>query len=106
MINYIIIPGLEGKTPHLDKIDIAAAEVWKINPLNLYDRTREREILEPRQVATYYKRKVLKYKPKKIEKLTGFDHATINHSCKVIGNMLQTSKNFKELYNEFLQKLN
>jgi len=105
-MNYFTIPGIDGANIKLDKIDFTVIEVWNIKPSELYKRTRQREVVEPRQVAFYYKKRVLGHKPMNMQRATGFDHATINHSCKEIENQLQTSKDFRKKYNDFLEALN
>lgn len=104
-MNYISAPGIITARRKIDNVDKAAARAWGINPYKLYDRTRKNEIVEPRQVAFYYKNKVLKIKPRVLQELSGFDHATVNHSCKVVQNMRDTCKIYRAKYEQFLKEI-
>lgn len=104
-MTYLSAPGIIKGPNQIDLVDKAAARVWEINPYDLYKRRRDAEIVRPRQAVYYYKNKILKIKQKILQQRTGFDHATINHSCKVIANELKTSKEFRSKYEQFIGEI-
>lgn len=94
-----------GITPTRETVYKAVCDVWDIPRECLMLHTRKREIVEPRQVAFYYLREILKKSPGLIGSDGGFDHATVNHAVKVVENLKETCKIFREKYDEFLKKL-
>jgi chromosomal replication initiator protein len=104
-MNPYVIPGLKQKVSRETKIDEAACKAWGIPMEDLYKRTRKREIVETRQVVMQYRRMILNESPAVIARHTGFDHASVNSSCKTVSNLLETNKAFRARYNEFLNNL-
>lgn len=68
----------------------------------LFIRTRKREVITVRQFYSYIVCELLKAGPSQTArhlgwvkgKKTGWDHATVLHSCKTIKNLRETDKNF------------
>ena len=58
--------------------------------------TRKRDIVESRQIAMFYARKLTKKSLQQIGKEFGNkDHATVLHACKVVENLCNVNKKFK-----------
>ena len=74
-------------------------------PVDIIDKkTRLRNIVQARQIATYFSRLLTQYSLSVIGSQIGSkDHATVLHSCKNINNLIDTDKNIsgqiKELEN-------
>ena len=58
--------------------------------------TRKRDIVESRQIAMFYARKLTQKSLQQIGKEFGNkDHATVLHACKVVENLCNVNKKFK-----------
>ena len=61
------------------------AEFFEINPEELTDRSRKQGVVEPRQIAMYLLREIMKLSYPRIgEKLGNRDHTTAIHACNKI----------------------
>ena len=89
----------------IKEIEQAAAKVWEVPEDTLYLKRRYREMVEPRQAIFHYRRTQLNHKPSRIERETGFDHATVNHAVKTVDNLRSTDAHFKRQYEQFLNAL-
>lgn len=59
-------------------------------------KTRKREIVQARQIAMYFSKKLTKSSLATIgAKIGGKDHATVLHGCKTVQNLYETDKKFK-----------
>lgn len=70
-----------------------------IEPDELNEDTREIRIREPRQIAMYLSRKMIKPTPSFREVgnyYGGKDHATVIHAVKTITNYIETDANFRQ----------
>jgi len=70
---------------------------YKITKLELCSKSRNRDIVVPRQVSMYLIKEYFKKKISlaKIGKQIGNkDHATVLHACKAINNLIDTDKQF------------
>lgn len=85
-------------------IEKAACEAWGIPHERLYERTRKREVCDPRSVVFNYEMTVLKKKDTTIEKETGFDRCTIRSASNKMPDLL-VNHDFADKYNMFLAKL-
>lgn len=75
--------------------DPIVAEIWGTTEKSLKIDTRQREILEPRQVAMYLRKKNTKESLAKIGKRYGRDHATVLHAFRTVNNLLETDKEYR-----------
>ena len=72
-----------------DVVDIVA-DYYNINPAIIYEKTRRKEVVRPRQIIMYILREVVGISYPTIgESLGGRDHTTVIHSCDRIKNMLK-----------------
>lgn len=101
-MNDKVILGLQLTRQQIEK---AVCKVWDIPVKDLYKRTREVYISEPRFVIFYYRNAILEVAPSKIKQETGFSHSNILHAKKVIPNLLETDKLFRARYELFLKEL-
>ncbi|MGC9046732.1 MAG: chromosomal replication initiator protein DnaA [Minisyncoccia bacterium] len=75
----------------------AVAEVFSIPTQNLIDKNRKQEIVQPRQIAMYLMRELLKMSYPNIgEKFGNRDHTTVMHACEKISKEI----NFDAILNQ------
>jgi chromosomal replication initiator protein len=73
------------------------AEFYEISQTDLTDRGRKQEVVEPRQVAMFLLRDILKLSYPHIgEKLGKRDHTTVIHACEKIGKELTHNQNLNQ----------
>ncbi|MSR73391.1 chromosomal replication initiator protein DnaA [Candidatus Parcubacteria bacterium] len=66
------------------------ADFYNINEENIYEKTRKKEIIKPRQITMYILREDFNISYPSIgEKMGGRDHTTVIHSCEKIKNDLK-----------------
>ncbi len=69
------------------------AEFYNIEEQLIYDKTRKKEIIKPRQIIMYILREEFNISYPAIgEKLGGRDHTTVMHSCEKIKNELKSDE--------------
>ena len=75
-------------TPN-DVVDIVA-DYYGLNPTKIYEKTRKKEVVKPRQIIMYLLREDagISY-PTIGEQMGGRDHTTVIHSCDRVKNMLE-----------------
>lgn len=87
----------------LDLIIYKVSEYYNVTDIRL--KTRKREILIPRQFAQYYAKNNTRHSLAVIGSyIGGKDHATVMHSCKVINNLIETDKEYKNDF-EYISKI-
>ncbi len=70
----------------------------------LKSKTRKREVVQARQIAMYFAKKMTKSSLANIGMhCGGKDHATVLHACRTVNNLAETDKNFR-VYLEDLDK--
>lgn len=78
----------------------AVSEFYDINPNNLINRSRKKEIVHPRQISMYLIREELNGSYPFIgEKLGGRDHTTVMYACQKIGKELQKNESLQQEIN-------
>jgi len=66
------------------------AQFYEIDERSIYEKTRKKEIVKPRQIIMYILREEFRVSYPSIgEKLGGRDHTTVIHSCEKIKNQLK-----------------
>ena len=87
------------KKSNLNKIESILAIVSKEYDLKsdlIHEKTRKRNIIEPRKICHYFASKYTTLSLAKIGELIGSkDHATVLNSRKKVNNYIETDKNFK-----------
>jgi chromosomal replication initiator protein len=69
------------------------SDFYNIEEQLIYDKTRKKEIIKPRQIIMYILREDFNISfPAIGEKLGGRDHTTVMHSCEKIKNDIKTDE--------------
>lgn len=85
--NFIKISAKPKKTTSIKEIVKMVADYYRIEEESIYEKTRRKEIIKPRQVAMYLLREDFSISYPSIgQKLGGRDHTTVIHSCEKIKN--------------------
>jgi chromosomal replication initiator protein len=76
-------------------------------PLELLkSKTRKREIVQARQIAMYFSKKMTKSSLANIGlHCGGKDHATVLHACRTVNNLQETDKHFRKYLEDLEKKL-
>ena len=70
---------------------------YKVDTSTIHTKTRNREVVQVRQVAMYLAKKHTDTSSSKIGKLIGNkDHATVLHACKIVKDQVEVDKSFKQ----------
>lgn len=72
---------------------------YSMQPTDIYQRTRRREIVVPRQMAMLLVRKITKWSSEKTGLYFRMDHATVLHAARTINDLCQVDKKFREEFN-------
>jgi len=89
----------------IKKVESAVCSVWGIHPSRLHETTRERIVVEPRQLIFWWMLRYGKQSSSNIGDYYGKDHATVLHARKVVDNLLDTNKEYRLKYEECMQLL-
>ena len=69
-------------------------------------KTRKREIVQARQLAMYFSKKMTKASLATIGLHCGNkDHATVLHACRTVNNLIDTDKQFRKYVEELDKKI-
>ncbi|HPW66001.1 MAG TPA: chromosomal replication initiator protein DnaA [Salinivirgaceae bacterium] len=81
----------------VDLIQNTICSYYKVSLEQLNSKTRRREIVQARQVAMYFAKKLTKESLASIgTTIGGKDHATVLHACKTVSNLMETDRSFRE----------
>lgn len=81
----------------IDDVVEKVAHFFKIEPASIYEKTRRKEVVKPRQLIMYILREDFSVSYPTIgQKLGGRDHTTVIHSCEKIKNELKKSTELEE----------
>lgn len=81
----------------IDDVVDKVAQFFKIEPASIYEKTRRKEVVKPRQLIMYILREDFSVSYPTIgQKLGGRDHTTVIHSCEKIKNELKKSNELEE----------
>lgn len=91
----------------IDYIQKVVSDYFNLPVELMKSRTRKREIVQARQIAMYFSKKLTKSSLASIGmQCGGKDHATVLHACKTVNNLLDTDKAFRKYINDLDKKLN
>ncbi len=77
-------------------VDVVA-RFYEVDPVSIYEKTRRKEIIKPRQLIMYILREDFKVSYPAIgQKLGGRDHTTVIHSCEKIKTMLAADSSLED----------
>ena len=99
--NYVKNTKREVSIEYIQKV---VSDYFQMDVTTLQSKTRKRHIVQARQLAMYFAKKLTKASLASIGSQIGKrDHATVLHACKTVDNLTMTDKQFKK-YVEDLQK--
>jgi len=89
----------EAKTDiDIDKVQRSVCEYFNITRDELLSKSRKRQIVQARQIAMYLCRSLISNVSLSTIGIEtgGKDHATVLHACMMVGDLMDTDKNFKK----------
>lgn len=91
------------KEVSIDYIQKVVSDYFQMDVSTLQSKTRKRHIVQARQLAMFFSKKLTKASLASIGSQIGKrDHATVLHACKTVNNLSSTDKRF----NKFVEDLN
>jgi chromosomal replication initiator protein len=90
----------------IDIIQKVVSKYFDIDVPTLQSTTRKRHIVQARQLAMYFSKRMTKASLASIGSQIGKrDHATVLHACKTVDNLTETDKQFRKFVEELTDKL-
>ena len=90
----------------IDYIQKVVSEYFQVDLDILQSKTRKRHIVQARQLAMFFTKKMTKSSLAIIGSQIGDrDHATVLHACKTVDNLVATDKQFKKYVDDIQKKL-
>lgn len=90
----------------IDYIQKTVCDYFSLSIDDLKSKTRKREIVQARQIAMYFSKKMTKSSLASIGAFCGGkDHATVLHACRTVLNLSETDKQFKGFIEDLDKKL-
>lgn len=94
------------KEVSIDYIQKVISKYFEMDVTTLQSKTRKRHIVQARQLAMYFSKRMTKASLASIGSQIGNrDHATVLHACKTVDNLLETDKQFRKYVDEITKKL-
>lgn len=91
----------------IDMIQKVVSKYFDMDVATLQSKTRKRHIVQARQLAMYFSKRMTKASLASIGSQIGNrDHATVLHACKTVDNLSETDKQFRKYVEELKDKLN
>lgn len=84
--------------------DVICAE-WGIPPARLYEKTRLRQVVEPRQLMFFWMAKNTKETLESIGAVYKKDHATVLHGKRAVENLIETNAEYREKFDNCMQQI-
>ncbi len=90
----------------IDFIQVIVSDYFKLDLETLQSKTRKRHVVQARQLAMYFSKKLTKSSLAIIGSEIGDrDHATVLHACKTVDNLIITDRQFKKYVEDLNKKL-
>ncbi|RSK38304.1 MULTISPECIES: chromosomal replication initiator protein DnaA [Mangrovimonas] len=90
----------------IDYIQKVVSDYFQMDIDTLQSKTRKRHIVQARQLAMFFAKKLTKASLASIGSQIGKrDHATVLHACKTVDNLSSTDKQFKKYVDDLTKKL-
>ncbi|MFV0572367.1 MAG: chromosomal replication initiator protein DnaA [Xanthomarina gelatinilytica] len=90
----------------IDYIQKVVSDYFQMDIDTLQSKTRKRHIVQARQLAMFFAKKLTKASLASIGSQIGKrDHATVLHACKTVDNLSSTDKQFKKYVEDLSKKL-
>ncbi len=94
------------KQVSIDYIQKEVSKYFNMDVATLQSKTRKRNIVQARQLAMYFAKKLTKNSLASIGNQVGRkDHTTVLHACKTVDNLTNTDKGFKKYVEDLTKKL-
>ncbi len=94
------------KEVSIDYIQKVVSKYFKMDVTTLQSKTRKRHIVQARQLAMYFAKRLTKASLTSIGSQIGSrDHATVLHACKTVNNLSETDRQFRVYVEELTKKL-
>ena len=94
------------KEVSVDFIQKEVSKYFDMDVATLQSKTRKRNIVQARQLAMYFAKRLTKTSLASIGNQIGQrDHATVLHACKTVDNLTETDKQFKKYVDDLMKKL-
>ncbi len=101
--NYVKNTKKELSIEYIQKV---VSDYFQMDVATLQSKTRKRHIVQARQLAMYFAKKLTKASLASIGTQIGKrDHATVLHACKTVDNLSMTDKQFKKYVEDLTKKL-
>ena len=90
----------------IDHIQKIVSDYFNMSVETLQSKTRKRHIVQARQLAMFFAKKLTKSSLASIGSQIGKrDHATVLHACKTVNNLADTDRDFKKYVSDLTKKL-
>ncbi len=90
----------------IDYIQKVVSDYFEMDVGTLQSKTRKRHIVQARQLAMFFAKKLTKASLASIGSQIGKrDHATVLHACKTVDNLAETDKQFRKYIEDLTKKL-
>jgi chromosomal replication initiator protein len=90
----------------IDYIQKVVCDYFNIPVDMINSKTRKREIVQARQLAMFFSKRMTKFSLASIGLHCGNkDHATVLHACRTVNNLIDTDKQFKTYVDELEKKI-
>jgi chromosomal replication initiator protein len=90
----------------IDYIQKVVSDFFSLPLEAIHSKTRKREIVQARQLAMYFSKKLTKASLATIGLHCGNkDHATVLHACRTVNNLIETDKQFRNYVEELDKKI-
>lgn len=90
----------------IDYIQKIVCDYFNMNLDVLQSKSRKREVVQARQIAMFFSKKLTKSSLAVIgAQIGGKDHATVLHACRTVDNLTDTDKRFKRYVDDISKKL-
>jgi chromosomal replication initiator protein len=81
------------------------AQHWNIKLADMYKRTRQRDIVEARQVAMWYMVTIQRYTLHQAGDVFKLDHATVHYARNAVNDLMQVDRAFRLKVTAVVNKL-
>jgi len=90
----------------IDYIQKVVSDYFQMDVETLRSKTRKRHIVQARQIAMYFSKKLTKASLASIGSQIGKrDHSTVLHACKTVDNLSSTDRQFRKYVEDLNKKL-
>ncbi len=90
----------------IEYIQKVVSDYFEMDVATLQSKTRKRHIVQARQLAMFFAKKLTKASLASIGSQIGKrDHATVLHACKTVDNLAETDKQFRKYIDDLRKKL-